>query len=349
MGRPAEKTETKLPMMDETWFYVAFGLNFKANRPIPGLIPLKEPATVEAEVCLDGFPPWLRRLLSETKDLWFVSPWSYRGDEPFSRVWRVAGGDYVWLSYGDGAEFVVNRAGTRVWAQAPEAATPEYMATYLLRQVFGIVLRLQGITCLHGSAIAVDQRALALLGHSAAGKSTAAAAFARLGFPVLTDDITAFREEGGSFMVSPGEPAVSLWAESVTHLCGSPEALPLIIPDNVLMPEWDKRCLDLTAPGYRFQSQPLPLGGIYILGERCEDADPVVEILNGREALLALLSHAYARDLLDQSMQAQEFAALSRVLDTVPVRRVIRRAGLEYLSESCEMILEDFYLLGHPA
>ena len=130
---------------------------------------------------------------------------------------------------------------------------------------------------------------------------------------MLTDDITALREQGGTFWVLPGDPNLCLWPQSVAYLYGSPTALPLIIPDNTLDPEWDKRWLNLTGPGYRFQSQPLPLGAIYILGDRQEDAGPRVEEVLGNERLLLLIANNYGSGLLDKERRAREFEALGRL------------------------------------
>ena len=98
------------------------------------------------------------------QELWHIGFPDEKGGEPGYRMWQVAGGEYFRLRYSDGCQFVMNRAGTRLWVSGPEAANPEYLATYLLGPVLGILLRLRGTPCLHGSAVAVGGRALALLG-----------------------------------------------------------------------------------------------------------------------------------------------------------------------------------------
>lgn len=236
----------------------------------------------------------------------------------------------------------MDAAGTRLWVQGPEGATLEYLAPYLLGPVLGRLLRLRGTPCLHGSAVAAGGQVLAVLGFPGAGKSTTAAAFARLGFPVLTDDITVLREENDAFLVLPGDPNLCLWPQSVDYLYGSPTALPPVISDNTLDPEWDKRWLDLTAPGYHFQSRPLPLGAIYILGDRQEDAGPRVEEVRGKERLMLLIANTYGALFLDRERLAREFEVLGRLLERVPVRRLIPRAGPDYLPQLCETIIKDF-------
>ena len=107
-----------------------------------------------------------------------------------------------------------------------ENLTIEDMATYLLGPVLGLLLRLRGVTCLHASAVAFGETAVAFVGSEGAGKSTTAAALARRGHAILSDDIVALAEHNGSFFVHPAYPYLCLWPESVESLYGSAEALP---------------------------------------------------------------------------------------------------------------------------
>jgi hypothetical protein len=328
--------------MAAPWFYLVFGLRLKSDWAIPGLVDQPEPEAVDVEVCQKGSAQWWRRLPEMPQKLWHTGFPDTEGGEPGYKAWQVAGGRYFLLRYRDGCQFAMNRACTRLWVFGPEGATPEYLANYLLGPVLGILLRLRGTPCLHGSAVAARGHALAVLGFPGAGKSTTAATFARLGFPVLTDDITVLKEEDHTFWVLPGDPNVCLWPQSVDYLYGSPTALPPVISDNVLDPEWNKRWLNLTDPGYRFQSRPLPLGAIYILGERQDDAGPRVEEVPGKERLMLLIANTYGSTILDKKLRAQEFEVLGRILERVPVRRLVPRAGPAHLPQLCETVLKDF-------
>jgi hypothetical protein len=90
------------------------------------------------------------------------------------------------------------------------------------------VLRLRGVICLHASAVNINDRSVIFVGSEGAGKSTMAAAFARQGFFVLSDDIVALSEYGREFRALPACPRVNLWPDSVEILYGSREALPRI-------------------------------------------------------------------------------------------------------------------------
>ncbi len=255
-------------------------------------------------------------------------------------VWRLTGGGYFQLCYSDGTRFVVDRNGAQIWATWPDTSTLEDLSTYLLGPVMGFVLRLRGATCLHASAIVVDNQAIALVGVAGAGKSTTAAAFAEQGYPVLSDDIVALWDRDGSFFVQPGYPRLRLWPSSVDALYGPEGTLPR------LTPTWDKRYLDLTRGNYQFQREPLPMAAVYLLQERCNDPKaPFVEPLSASAGMMALVANTYATNLLDKTMRAREFESLGRLITTVLLRRVISHADPIHLSKLCDVILDDFHTL----
>jgi len=206
------------------------------------------------------------------------------------------------------------------------------------------VLRLRGVICLHASAVAIGEQAIAILGPAGSGKSTTAAAFALQGYPVLSDDVVPLIEQSGRFLAQPGYPRLNLWPESVSALYGSPDALPLMTPN------WSKRYVALDENGHRFQSEPLPLAAIYILGERgIEPACPIAEAVSPQVALMALVSNTYQNYLLDEVMRAREFDFLDRLVGSVPVRMVRPHADPACLTRPCEVIVEDLHTLTSPA
>jgi len=256
------------------------------------------------------------------------------GDRSALMVRRFTESGDFWLTYEDGAEFVVDRLGTRVWACWPESLTLDDVSTYLLGPVLGFVLRLRGVTCLHASAVEVDGRALAIVGPPGAGKSTLAAGFANAGFAVLSDDVSPVLNRRGRFSVQPGYPLLRLWPDSVQALYGSSDLLPRITPT------WDKRHLDLTDRRYRFLDRPAPLSAIYVLEERTNGM-PVIERMRLRDAVLALVANTYANYLLDGDMRAQEFRELDTLASTVPLRRVQPTSDISLTPELCRAIVRD--------
>lgn len=328
-------------------FYQVFGLGLRANQDIAGLEALPKVSAVDVRIWLNS--PDMKFLKGLEQRPFYESPFKDAHGEPTLRMWKVSPGGYYQLRYRDGTEFFLDPSGSRVWGQAPEGATPEDLAIYLLGPVLGFLLRLRGITCLHASAVMVDNSALAFLGPPGAGKSTLAAAMTQMGYMSISDDVVPLREKGNVFLAISGIPRLCLWPAAVAHLYGSPEALPRLIPENSLDPGWDKRWLDLSR--VRPQSFPPspPLGAVYCLGDRQAEADFRVEPLSPGTGLMTLVANAYRSELLDKDLRAQEFATLARLVTQVPLRRVIPPTDLARLPRLCEAILEDFRGLNTPA
>jgi hypothetical protein len=325
-----------VPHPSSPFFSRAFGLALTADRPVPGLICLTDAVPADTRIWLDAeaMLPTIRRLPA---DLWYASE---ETEMSGVRVWKISGGEYYRLLYSDGTEFFVQGSGTDVWAAWPGSSTIDDTATYLLGPVLAFVLGLRGITCLHGSVVAIADRAVVFAGPSASGKSTLAAAFARLGHTVLSDDIAVLAERDGVLYVDPAHPQIRLWSDSVELLFGAADALPCLTAN------WDKRGLDLIESGYSFAERPLPLAAVYILDERSTPVEPRIDSIKGRELLRTLLANTYVGYMLDVSMRSQDFATLSRLAAAVPVRRLHISGDPRQV---CVDIIEDCEALGCTA
>jgi len=309
-----------------------YGLGIVANEIIPG-VPAAPIASDDVRITFSSLPSWLYEVGANQVET-YVADYNDECGNPVLRMFSVLEGKYFRFSYADQTEFLVDQAGTEIWAKWAEPLTIEDTATYLLGPVMGFVMLLRGIVCLHASAIAVDDKAIALLGPAGSGKSTTAAAFADRGYSVLAEDVVTLDDRGDEFLVRPGYPCIRLWPASVKALYGSESHLPKLTPN------WDKCYLDLTE---RFHTEPLPLAAIYHLGERRHDTKaPFVESLGRSEGLLSLIANTYATKLMDKQMRAREFELLTRVLNNVALRRVTPHADPARIPELCDRILNDF-------
>jgi hypothetical protein len=319
--------------------YSVFGLSLCSNLSIPGL-PRSNSSADAPEVQLHlGIVPDLDLPSSAARGLnkpIYVSSYTDAAGEPALRAWETADGASLHLAYSDATEFWLDRKGAAVWAVWSERSSLENAISYLLGPVLGLMLRLRGIVCLHASAVAFDDHCVAFVGSAGAGKSTTAAAFAKLGRSIVSDDIVGLVERDGIFHVLPAYPHLCLWPESVTMLYGSPDALPPLVHD------WEKRHLALGESGTRFEDRTLPLRAIYILGERRSDTAPVVGAIAEREVLLSLVANTYATNLIDRTTRGEEFALLSRLVSSVPVRVVHPSGDPTRLEDLCRVLQSDF-------
>lgn len=295
--------------------YLCSGLNLQAERPIPWLLvqPLDSP--VDVRVSFEEMPSWADAFSGNDTRLRYESGGRDDRGIPTLQVVELEGRG-IMFRYGDGIEFLIDRAGTQVWVRWPEPFTIEDATTYLLGPIVGWLLRLRGVIPLHASAVAVDGRAVAFLGPAGSGKSTLAAGFAELGFAVLSDDVLALHQRLDIIEAVPSYPVLRLWPDSARLLFGSPHALP------PLTPNWEKRGLDLTRSGYAFGDRPLPLAALYTIDGRDDGVRLRVEDVPGKRSIVSLAANTYLAYLLDRGMRAREFVFLAAVLRRVRLRRL---------------------------
>jgi hypothetical protein len=316
--------------------YQVYGLSLCADRAIPGLACRPAKAANSWFIRVGALPDETDDSEATEPDCLYVSSRRSEAGAPSWKIWRQAENNFLRFRFYDGTDFVIDHLGKNIWASWPESLTVEDTATYLLGPVLGFVLRLTGTICLHASAVAIGARAVAFAGPPGAGKSTAAAAFAKLGLAVLSDDIVALSEHAGYYWVEPGYPRVNLWPDSAGALFGADGALPLVTPN------WDKSYLDLNADGRRFQAEPLPLAALYFLAPRTSGAGaPLIDGLPASRALIELVGNSYANHLLDKQRRAQEFKRLGRLARTVTPRRLVPSSDPGRLPDLCRAIVDD--------
>ena len=281
-------------------------------------------------------PDWARKLLALPARILSQRSEPAGSADPSFMLAQFGEAEGFQLSYSDGTRFVVDGAAAHIWGTCQPPLTAEDLATYFLGPVLGFALRRRNVTCLHASGVEVRGHAVCFCGDAGYGKSTTAAALAMRGLPVLAEDIVALEETGGEFSAVPGYPRVCLWPESVSMLLGRIDALPQ------LTPMWDKRYLELDGQRAKFAAVKLPLGILYLFAPRSgEQGVPRVEKLSPREALLELVQNTYMNWLLDREQRAKEFDTLCRLVQRVPVRRIVPHSKPGKIAGLCELILQD--------
>ena len=323
--------------------YEAFGLILHANRSIPGLTPAKKKLPADISIDIKGSSAVTRP--ESPKHLYYRSPGDPDGYA--YTVWRLENDGGFDFEYRDGSAIRLDAAGRTITVQWADAVFYEDLLTHLLGHVMGFALRLHGIVCLHASAVAIGRRAIAFLNPGGCGKSTAAAAFAQMGYPVLADDILALSDGGNRFLAQPAYPRLRLWPASVEKLFGHSAVLPRISPNH---PTWDKCFLSLNRRHHRFQGVALPLAAAYTSDRSRRIAEHRVVPIPAPRAVFHLIQNSHGNHLLDKRMRAREFDVLGRLAAAVPLRCLTTRgkADTPTLSELCDMVLHDFQAMARP-
>jgi hypothetical protein len=320
--------------------YLLYGLHIAADREIPGLLVTHASGEPDLRVHFSGWPD----VHPDSLSLLFPGPQTSDPPGISHRIFRNRSGDFFLVTYPDGTEFAIDDKGGNVWVRWTAPLTLADAVTYLVGPIIGFFLRRRGQLCLHAGCVRIGDAALAIAGSAGAGKSTTVSAFALAGYSVLSDDITPIVNRAGVLHAVPGYPRLCLWPESATALFGHSDALPQITPS------WDKRFFAVDRHGTTFETWPVPLAAIYLLGDRSDSGHaPALEPLAPERAFLALIGHSYANSRLDPEMRAAEFSKLDELVRVMPVRAVTPHASIDRLTELVETIAADFRALPQPA
>jgi hypothetical protein len=191
------------------------------------------------------------------------------------------------------ARFVLSSSGDRIFCAGRDAGVaPALVEEALLGPPITLALALQGVWCLHASAVLRQGRAILFLGASGQGKSTLAAHCAltpEAGYRRIGDDILPCALVGSTPCARPGFPQLKL------------------TPADRYPPDAD---------------EDVPIGAIFVLHAIRETGDIRLESMAVGEAVKALADQTVAVGLLDRSLAAAHLRFIARLVQSVPMHRL---------------------------
>lgn len=241
------------------------------------------------------------------------------------RLFRHEGG--FRLCYDDTGDFDVSRDGRRVRWRPPGSVEATAVQADVTGRVLPLALHASGVLALHGSAVAVDGKALIFVGPKFSGKSTLAYALARAGAGLLTDDVAPL-VPGEAALLLPGTPSVRLWPDSAAQLAGRPKG--------------GRVKVEIGAPAGVRAGKPVPAGMVYVVAPVDSDAVEATRRtrLPGPSAALALVAHARLGALLRGDEAGRLLAMASAVARVTPAYVLEVAWDLERLPDAARRILE---------
>lgn len=182
--------------------------------------------------------------------------------------------------------------GNKIFVSPLEDACEDEIRLYLLGTCMGAILMQRRILPLHGSAIAIDGNAYAIVGDSGAGKSTLAAAFLDRGYSLLSDDVIPVTLTPDQIpVVTPAYPQQKLWIESLRQLgMNSANLQPLVARET-------KFAVPVAA---NFINEQMRLAGIFELG-KAEDQKISIQTIKNLERFPVLYHHTYRNFFISDS------------------------------------------------
>ena len=96
--------------------------------------------------------------------------------------------------------------------------------------------------------------------------------------------------------------------------------------------------------------EAVPLQAIYVLGESARRRpSPFIEELYGSEAFLEIIRGAFNLLVAGRQRLTNQFAFATRLVETVPIRRITYPRRFSALPAVCDAILDDRPLRAHRA
>lgn len=218
------------------------------------------------------------------------------------------------------------RDGRHIAATCRPDAPPALLRLYVQGMLLAMILHQRGMCVLHASVVEVDGKAIAMMGHVGAGKSSVAGALYAAGHRVLSDDNAAIQVSDGPPSVTPAYPFVKLFPAIASMLGFHNGALRQLHTSQSKM-----------AGSVRngFSAAPSPLSRIYILGR---DHEPTVKRLTTLEATVELIRNAVPTRWghPGNAGQLQLCGAVARQVPVFTLRTFADLAGLPQVAHALE-------------
>ena len=286
--------------------YRAYGLGIHSEFPLPEFLPVVEAGT-EVTIRLEyGEPP--AYMLAEDS---YVELHPREAILGFKRagVFRIRDGCEITVSTAPGADLSLVRL-------------------YLLGKVFATLLYQRGLLVLHASAVEINGQAVCFLGTSYFGKSSVAASLHRVGCGIVADDVTAVDLSGDRPLAIPAFPQLKL-DPRVAQLLGYD--MDSLVGLHPLEP---RRGLRVADDG--FDTTPLPIGLMYLLGPDAPSARP----FHAQHVLIELVGNSFPARL-NRSGGASHLRQCAQLAKLAPALRLGREASRAPSLSLRQRICED--------
>lgn len=231
----------------------------------------------------------------------------------------------------DLAVFAIENGNT-IHVSPEPGADEDKIRLFILGSCMGAILLQRKILPLHGSAIVVDNKAYAFVGHSGHGKSTLASAFIQQGFCMLTDDVIAVTlNEQNVPMVSPAYPQQKLWQESLDSFG---------MNAGQFRPLFERETKFAVPVSSQFATRALPLAGIFELVKTDCEA-PGIRPFDKLQRIPLLQRHTYRRSFLaDSGLTQWHFSMTAKIAGCITAYQLWRPLNEPTVHQLMDMVLD---------
>ena len=277
--------------------YKAFGFSIVSEIPLPQLPQLG----IEVESNID--------IVITKEDL--TKKWTELVEKDHVFVIQE---NLMMYKFGDIAIFAV-QDGKRISVSPLKEFDEDTAGIIILGTCMGAILMQRKILPLHGSAIAIDGKAYAIVGDSGAGKSTLALAFLNRGFSLLTDDVIAVSLKDNIPYVTPSYPQQKLWRDSLNSFGIKTDDF------KSLLGRENKFCVPVSS---NYSTDPLPLAGVVEL-VKTETKDISIRPIENLKRFYTFYYHTYRNFFIHKSgLMDWHFHTSAKILKQIEMYQLQR-------------------------
>ncbi|NMO95699.1 aldolase [Paenibacillus lemnae] len=221
--------------------------------------------------------------------------------------------------------------GNRILISPDTYADEDKLRLYILGSCMGALLFQRKILPLHGSAIAINGKAFAFVGHSGHGKSTLASALMQLGYSLITDDVIAVSlDDADKPFVTPAYPQQKLWQESLDNFG---------MDSSQYRPLFERETKFAVPVQAHFEQETLPLAGIFEL-VKSDCSEVQLRTVDKLERLPLLFRHTYRKSLLaGNGLTSWHFDITARMSGNLPIYQLQRPLYERTVHQLADLVL----------
>jgi hypothetical protein len=230
------------------------------------------------------------------------------------------------------ATFLIEN-GNNIIVSPMQGANENQVRLYILGSCMGALLLQRRILPLHGSAIAINGKAYAIVGDSGAGKSTLASAFLNKGFKLLSDDVIPVSLNFYNVpVVTPAYPQQKLWQESLNAFG---------LNSVNYQPIFDRETKFTIPVHAQFSDDPMPLAGVFELVKI--DGDEIkLEPIDNLQVMYTLFYHTYRNFLVGQlGLREWHFQMTASIVQSLRAYQLLRPVEHFTADELATIILTE--------
>jgi hypothetical protein len=293
-----------------------------------------------AETAADSAEEWRLRRRDGRAALRQPRQWFHRWRQPDGRRWlsfaRFPGG-YL-LRFRNLAEFEIRPQLREIDGYRLPSTLDHTFNHLLLDQVLPLASGGSRRLTLHASVVDVGGRAIAFLGGTRHGKSTLAAALARRGHAVLSDDCCVICRNDDGLAIAPAYPGLRLFPEDIDGLFGDASAR------RPRVAHYSTKQRVVPREPSRSPLRRVALGALYMLAPQPPGTTPAVTRISARssrDAVLDIIGVTFCLDVRDADRAREGFTLAAETASVCPVRLLSFPWDLTALDSVVDAVIAD--------